>query len=227
MTEEHDIFTVLRQLADGISAMFGRNVEVAVHDLRKMDRSLIHLAGSVTGRKPGAPATDLLVKAVSSKEEAPRDMYNYKTTARDGRSIKSSTMFIRNSDGRVIGAFCINLDTTDYFNAAQALAPFINSAVPHENEIQESFSATAQETIESIFEQSLPEVGKQPASMSTPERIQLVELLEEQGVFQMKGAVKRVAELCGLSKFTIYNYLKLIREQDNTSEEKHEAGYPN
>jgi len=236
MEEQQRIFEVLNRLADGISAMFGRNCEVAVHDLSDVDHSLVHLSGKVTGRNTGAPATDLLIKALAGNPEDLDDIYNYKTTTKDGRSLKSSTMFIRNSDAEVIGAFCINLDTTDFFNAAQALAPFMHSVGSTiESEVHESFSATAEETVESIFEQTLLEIGKQPATMTTPERTQLVALLEEQGVFQMKGAVNRIARLCGVSKFTIYNYLKIIKNQNKSInhnknkyiEALHEESYPN
>ncbi len=48
--------------------------------------------------------------------------------------------------------------------------------------------------------------------MTTDEKIKLTSLLEEQGVFLMKGAVKQVAVLTGVSNYTIYNYLKKIRK---------------
>lgn len=228
MTDQQPVFPILTRLADGIAAMFGRNCEVAVHDLSNVDRSLIHLSGNVTHRKTGAPATDLLVKALTRPEET-EDIHNYKTTTKDGRSIKSTTIFIRDSRNCIIGAFCINLDTTDFFNAAQALTPFVNAICATDNGVEENFSATAEETIESIFEQVLVTIGKQPATMSTEERVRLVGQLEEQGVFQMKGSVKRIAKLCGVSKFTIYNHLKSIRQPTHSlhNEVVHETGHPN
>ena len=47
-------------------------------------------------------------------------------------------------------------------------------------------------------------------AMSTEEKVELVKDLEESGVFQIKGAVDQVALLMGLSKYSIYNYLKKI-----------------
>ena len=214
-------FSDLKQLADAIVAMFGRCCEVAIHDLTDLRKSLVYISGEVTGREIGAPATDLLVKAVSSKNSEIKDMYNYKTTTRDGRSIKSSTIFLRNSNDEVTAAFCINLDTTDFFNATQALSALLNHNNGNGGEIQETFASSIGETIEALFEQALIEVGKQPATMTTEEKIQLTSLLEEQGVFQMKGAVNQVAELTGVSNFTIYNYLKKIR---TTSSHNTEVG---
>jgi predicted transcriptional regulator YheO len=205
-------FSDLKQLADAIVAMFGRSCEVAIHDLTDLRKSLVYISGEVTGRKIGAPATDLLVKAISNKNSEIKDMYNYKTTAKDGRSIKSSTIFLRDGNDDAAAAFCINLDTTDFFNATQALSALLNHTNTNGNELQETFASSIGETIEELFEQALIEVGKQPASMTTEEKIQLTSLLEEQGVFRMKGAVNQVAELTGVSNFTIYNYLKKIRK---------------
>lgn len=219
MSIKQNSFSEFKQLADAIVAMFGRSCEVVIHDLTDLHKSVVHISGDVTGRKIGAPATDLLVKALGRKNSAIKDMYNYKTTVRDGRSIKSSTIFLRNNEEDVIAAFCINLDTTDFFNAAQALSSFFNHSNGNENEdgsvIQETFSSSVGETIEVLFEQALVEIGKQPLTMTIDEKIKLTSLLEEQGVFLMKGAVKQVAELTGVSNYTIYNYLKKIR--NNTS----------
>jgi len=55
------------------------------------------------------------------------------------------------------------------------------------------------------------EIGKQPASMSTNEKIRVVKNLETKGTFQIKGVVNQVAVRLGVSNFTIYNYLKKIR----------------
>jgi predicted transcriptional regulator YheO len=204
-------FSSLKKLAEAVVAMFGRNCEVAIHDLSDLDHSLIFISGNVTARSVGAPATDLLIKALRKDPEEIQDLYNYKTTTRDGRSIKSTTIFLRDDSGKIFAAFCINIDTTDFFTATQVLAPFVNMHNAQENTIQETFATSAAETIEVLFQQGLVNMGKQPASMTTREKIQLVKLLEEQGLFQMKGAVNRVAELSGVSKFTIYNYLKIIR----------------
>ena len=46
--------------------------------------------------------------------------------------------------------------------------------------------------------------------MSTAEKTLLVETLERNGALQFKGAVEQIALLAGVSKYTIYNYLKKV-----------------
>ena len=50
-------------VADIIAGTFGPGCEVAVHDLEQPDRSVVYVAGSVTGRKAGQ-SFDHLVKNV-------------------------------------------------------------------------------------------------------------------------------------------------------------------
>jgi predicted transcriptional regulator YheO len=211
MNDNELIFQILIQLADAIVSTFPRNFEVVVHDLSQPQKSIRHIAGDVTRRKAGGPITDLVVRALHREGRAIRDRYNYKTTTSDGRAIKSSTIFLRNAGGEVAAAFCINFDMTDYLNASHALEMFTTTAsLFNGQEKAETFTTSISETIDAIFAQAVVKIGKQAASMSTEEKVELVKDLEESGVFQIKGAVDQVALLMGLSKYSIYNYLKKI-----------------
>lgn len=223
MTEKECIFENLKQLADAIVTQFGKNCEACVHDLSSLHHSLIYIRGNVTNRKPGAPATDLLTKMLRQNPEAPQRMHNYKTTTSDGRSLKSTTTFIRDSTGKPFAAFCINLDTTDFYNASRTLMPFLNLQENDAERSIETFAHTALETVEALFGHAVEEIGRHPATMNVDEKTRLIGSLEENGTFQFKGAVDQVAQLMGVTKFTVYNYLKKIRNSNQTQqrEERH------
>jgi predicted transcriptional regulator YheO len=54
--------------------------------------------------------------------------------------------------------------------------------------------------------------------MNVDEKTQLTGQLEENGTFLLKGAVEQVAQMMGVTKFTVYNYLKKVRNNNsNTS----------
>lgn len=211
MTEKESIFQNLQQMADAVAALFGKNCEACVHDLTDLHNSLIYIQGEVTHRKPGAPATDLLLKMLKSNGGRGEDMHNYKTTTTDGRSLKSTTTFIRDSKGTAIAAFCINFDTTEFYNASLALLPFASITENDHPHNIETFANSVSETVDALFEQAISEIGKHPATMNVEEKTQLIQLLEEHGTFQFKGAVEQVAFLMGVTKFTVYNYLKKVR----------------
>jgi predicted transcriptional regulator YheO len=214
--EKEYIFNILAQLSDAIVGTFPRNFEVVVHDLSQPQKSIRHIAGDVTHRKIGGPVTDMVVKALHQEGRDIHDRHNYKTNTKDGRVLKSTTSFIRDPKGEVVAAFCINFDMTDYLNATRALEMFASTATAFNGQGKvETFTSSITETIEALFEQAVAKIGKQAASMSTEEKVDLVKELESNGVFQIKGAVDQVALFMGVSKYTVYNYLKKIRtEQD-------------
>ena len=206
------LIQVLKQIADGVVDTFGPNCEVAVHDLSNLRHSLVYMAGNVTRREPGAPVSDMVVRALIREGRKVKDRMGYKTILEDGRELKSSTLFIRDALGEVVAAFCINFDTTDYVNAVHALELLARfNAGGQASRLTQDFAFSINETVDTLFEQAVAEIGKQPATMTTEEKIRLVRDLENKGTFQIKGVVNQVAVRLGVSNFTIYNYLKKIR----------------
>lgn len=221
--EKKQIFANLKQLADLMSRMFGDNCEVAIHDLTTQRMQLVYITGNVTKREIGAPVTDVVTKYFIKEGHEVKDRHCFMTLTDDGRELKSSTSYVRNSDGEVIAAFCVNFNTTDHHNAIQMLKSFVNKSVSDIEDDEssstgpEKMSFSIDHTVDSLFEQAVTEVGKRPASMSTDEKIRLVKILEHKGAFQIKGVVGQVAIRLGVSNFTIYNYLKKIRATDGTA----------
>lgn len=209
--ENRNILENLKQVARVMVATFGRNCEVAIHDFEQLPHSMVHIEGIVTGRKPGAPITDLVLRTLRREKDEAKDICNYKTVTKDGRTLKSSTAFIRNNEDRVIGALCINFDITNYLNSIALLDGFVQTSNQREDHRNETFASTVNETIEALMQQVVSEAGKQPATMSKEEKVQLVQRLEFQGAFLIRGAVEFVAKTLGVSKFTVYNYLKEVR----------------
>jgi predicted transcriptional regulator YheO len=207
-TEKKQIFENLKKIADSIHALFGPNSEVVIHDLVDLQKSLVYMRGDVTGRDVGAPATDLLVKLVQQEGEQLDFFHNYKSVTPDGRCLKSATTIIRDSSGKPVAAFCINLDTSQYFNAIQALLPFIHDLETGKYPSKETYAESPADTIRTLFVRAVEEIGKQPGAMSIEEKTRFIELMKKSGAFQFKGAVSQVAALMDVTKCTVYNYLK-------------------
>ncbi|HIP40064.1 MAG TPA: transcriptional regulator [Desulfocapsa sulfexigens] len=210
MTEKEQIFQNLRQIADAIHALFGPNCEIVIHDLSDLQKSLVYMKGDVTGRKVGAPATDLLAKLLQQIPERGDHRHNYKSVTADGRCLKSATTIIKDSKGKAVAAFCINLDTTKYFNAIQSLLPFIHDLETGIYPSKETFTDSPGDTVKTLFVQAVEEMGVQPSAMSIEEKRRFIEKLKQNGAFQFKGAVEQVAGFMDVTKCTVYNYLKKI-----------------
>lgn len=218
MKEKELIFSMLRQMADAITNTFGENCEVAIHDLENITESLVYITGSVTQRELGAPTTDVVMKEFVEHGASVEDMYGFKTITDDGRELKSTTLYIRNSEDKVLAAFCINFDVTDYLNAIQAMSLFAGiKKNKGSQKISEKMAFSIDHTIETLFEEAVVKIGKRPGTMTTDDKTKLVQILEEKGVFQIKGVVGQVALQLGVSTFTVYNYLKKIRAGNRIS----------
>ncbi|MXQ50977.1 hypothetical protein GQ671_06805 [Salinicoccus hispanicus] len=207
------IFDQAIRTADILVATFGNNCEVAVHDFKDMDKSLIYLSGSITERKVGAPITDLVLREYRSAKDGVKDMTNYKTFSKDGKVLKSSTIFLRESEGTVIGALCINVDISlliQLEGQIQSVTTF-----DEEKKRQETFSTDVQEVIENIVNEVLKTYNKPPTLLSMDEKVECVGQLEMRGVFMIKGSTDYLATVMGVSKYTIYNYLQKIRSKNN------------
>ncbi len=61
------------------------------------------------------------------------------------------------------------------------------------------------------------ELGRSLATLSRAEKQHAVRLLEERGAFEMRRSAETVAEALGLTRFTVYNYLNRLRDDDSAT----------
>jgi len=219
LKEEHKpIFDLAIRTADMLVKMFGSRCEVAVHDFVDLKRSLIHLAGNVTGREIGSPITDLVLNELAKNEMNIADIPSYKTQTKKGNIMKSATIFLRNDENKVIGALCINYDISLFMQFGGEIEDFIN--FDNHQVKSENFFTSIQEVTQEMVEQVIQGFKKAPSLMSLDEKVECVRQLEEKGTFLIKGATDYVATVLGVSKFTIYNYLQKIRTMNEFYQEE-------
>ncbi|WP_026582358.1 helix-turn-helix transcriptional regulator [Bacillus sp. J33] len=203
------VFDLAIRTADMLVRMFGSRCEVAVHDFSDLKKSLIHIAGDITDRKIGSPITDLVLNELAKHENDVNDIANYKTQSKKGNVMKSSTIFLRDDENKVIGALCLNYDISLLMQFGGEIEEFISFDDNHAK--SENFFNTVQDVIHEMVEQVLQGFKKAPSLMTLDEKVECVRQLEDKGTFLIKGATDYVASVLGVSKFTIYNYLQKIR----------------
>ncbi|HZG73805.1 MAG TPA: helix-turn-helix transcriptional regulator [Chondromyces sp.] len=200
-------------IADMIVATFGSNCEVVIHDLRNVQSSLIYIKGSVTGRELGAPTTEVILKELRTYGDNVKDMLGRTSQTRDGKFIKTSTSFIRNQEGKVIGFLGINFDVTAFSMVNQIISEF---SVIHDLDqigrpMNESYAKNIEEVFENLIQNTLLDIHIPIGDMTREDKIFFVKQLDEKGAFLIQGSVERVAEVLGVTKQTIYNYLEETR----------------
>ena len=205
----------LKRLAKGIESVFGERCEVVIHDFSDITQSLVHMKGNVTNRTIGAPITDLAYRLVNEFGDQVPDKIGYKSTTDEGRVLKCSTIFVRDDNGKPEGCICVNFDVSDFIFLSTAFSELnpLSDDNGNRRHKEERFSKNFPETMESVIDSIISEHGKMPSMMDKQERKQLIRRLDKAGVFLMKGSVKYLAKVFGVSQYTIYNYLKEVRER--------------
>ena len=194
---------VLKAIGEGVSATLGDWCEVVIHDLKDLDRSIVHISGNVTGRKVGGHMTDLGLANIRSGRTEP--LMNYTAYTDDGKTVKSSTICVHDETGKPVAAFCVNLNVTPLLLFSRFLRTL--PAGQDEPDVSESFSEDLGQMVETMIAECAYQVGKPISLMSKSDRVRVVKLLDERGVFQLRKSVPLVAERLGVTQKTVYNYL--------------------
>jgi predicted transcriptional regulator YheO len=202
-------FDVAGQLATGLHQLLGPMCEVVVHDFADLEHSIIQIDGDITHRAIGGAATDLLLEKVATGD-TDHDLHGYATSLPGGRMMKSSTVFLRDADERAIGALCVNLEVTEFVAMRNSLNAFVHTGDGERT--SETLSDNIFDTVQSAVAETLYESGRNLPSMSREDKIALMNQLEAKGLFQVKKAVPIIADMLGLSRATVYNYLREGRD---------------
>lgn len=222
--EAEAIIAHLRPLVDAVAGTFGPNLEVVLHDLHTPERSIVAITnGHVTGRQVGGPiiggpVQDKALRLLRERGTGPRAMISYTTRTPNGRDLKStSIVYYSSRSGEPIVALCLNYDLTTFQAARAALESFVRTDGALASDEQVPEAAHPQKDLEamirSMIQKSIAEIGKPVALMSKEEKSAVVAALDESGLFVIRGAVERVAHALGISRFTVYNYLKESRNR--------------
>ena len=203
----------LFQLAKGISRQFGPNCEVVVHDLDSNDPNSSIVAienGHVTGRKVGDGPSHVVLEALRSGRENLTDHLSYLTRTKDGKILKSSTIYVRDDDGEAIGIFAINYDITLMLAMEENLKQF--TATDQDQREPERISRNVGDLLDELIEQSVKIVGKPVALMTKEDKVKAIQFLNETGAFLITKSGDKVCKYFGISKYTLYSYIDESKE---------------
>ena len=221
MEEIRDEWKFLEALSKALTALFGSNCEVVVHDLTGgYEHSIAMIEnGHVTGRKIGDCGSNLGLEVLRGLDRK-GDRFGYVTHTPDGKILRSSTVYLRNAQGKVIGAVCINLDISNLMMADRMLKEFFNLDEVRENRpvgsngTPEVFANDVNQLLDVLIQEAVREVGKPVSMMSRDDKIRAVSYLDAHGAFLVSKAGTRVCKYFNISKYTLYSYLDAVHAKD-------------
>lgn len=199
-------------LLDGLADYMGDGYEMVLHSLEDLDHSVVKIVnGHHTGRKIGAPITDLALDMLSRiTEQEGSTFISYFTQNKKGEPLKAATIAIRGENRRIIGLLCINFYLDTPFS--QVLSVFTPpTAAPIR--VTETFSDNTTDLVEQAVAQARQQVEAQASVPASLKNRQIVALLHAQGIFNVKSAVDLVADSMGISKNTVYLHLRHARQE--------------
>ena len=200
----------LKKLASALSAEFGPNCEIVIHDLsgNDIEHSIVHIEnGDVSGRKIGDGPSQIALDAFAKNESELPDHLAYLLRSDNGHILKSSTVFIRDDKGKINYIFAINYNITNLIPVTQSLSSFIECK-DEENE-SELLSGNVNSLLDELIRKSVELVGIPVNAMSKEDKIKAIQFLNDAGAFLIKKSGDKVANYFGISKYTLYSYVDI------------------
>ena len=204
----------LKQLAKGVSMHFGSSCEVVIHEIsdKSAYSSIVAIEnGHITGRKVGDGPSHVVLEQLGRAGEAVDDQLCYLTRTPDGRVLKSSSIYIRDDDGKVCAIFSINFDITTLTMVDRTIHSMIQV---DENQMKEPerITLSVSDLLDDLIRQADELVGKPPAMMTKDDKIRAVQFLNKSGALLITKSGDKIAKHFGISKYTLYSYLDSKRE---------------
>ena len=208
---EDSSLEMLVSTAHGIARQFGKDCEVCIHDLsvKDLEHTIIFIInGHVSGRKIGDGASKVVLETLEAIEKGDIivDHLGYRTTTQDGRILKSSTVFLKDSTGKYRWVLGINYDVTALMNVDAALQS-ITTVESHDSSGDGQIPLNVNDLLDNLINQSVKRIGKPPALMNKEEKIQAIQFLRDAGAFLITKSGDKVSNFYGISKFTLYSYI--------------------
>ncbi|RBP36549.1 helix-turn-helix transcriptional regulator [Garciella nitratireducens] len=214
-------------LVNFLAKTLGPNYEVVLYDINDYSNSIVAIANNhISGRSIGAPLTNFSLSVISDEIYKKNDYkINYSSFSKDGKILRSSTMFIKDEKGELVGLLSINFDDSDYIDVVNRVMSLCHpdELLEHQKSYHslysilkeggESLSSSIEEVIDIVIEQVLKDKKVPVNRLSQQERLYIVKILYKKGIFKFKSAISIVANKLQCSQPSVYRYLSKIHDK--------------
>lgn len=203
----------LKVIAHGLAIQFGPSCEVLIHDLQgDLDTSLVYIEnGTITNRHVGDGPSHVVLD-VLNYDDGSEGRLGYLTKTKDGRILKSSTMYIRDDNGNIAYLLGINQDITEFVMMHRSLESLIGIGQAETGTV-EKITTSVSELLDDLLLEAERLVGKPGPLMNKVERLKAIRYLNEKGAFLISKSSEKIAEYFNISKFTLYSDLNTVKEE--------------
>lgn len=198
--KDSEVLELLIDLGSIISEMFGDDCEVAI----SQDREVVAIFnGHVSNRVVGSTVGPEADERINSSADGTFVNYSKSNLNNPEHNLKAST-FCLELDGKFT-TFCINYDNSQLLQLHRSLTNFLTiTGVNVQN------APVVRNPLEEDFLEAKEQVGKPVHLMTKQERLKVIEILHEKGSLNYQKSIVNIAKLLGVTRYTIYNYLKIL-----------------
>lgn len=189
-------------VGEALAALLAPHGEVVLHDLAS-DR-IVAIWNPISGRVPGDPS--LIDELGDLGRDAP--IGPYPTTLPDGRRVSAVSAVIPDAAGRASGLLCVNVDRTPLDAVAALAASWL---APRTDPPPQLVHQDWRELIGRRVGAFCAERSCRPAQLDGAARLELIGLLDGEGLFAVRRAAELVAGALGVSRATVYAQRRLAR----------------
>jgi len=175
---------------------------VVLHDLTEPEHAILAIHNNLSGRSVGEPATELGL-ARAADPDFDQVIANYPNTFPDGRLAKSTSVGIKDSDGRYVAALCLNVDLTVFRSLNTMLTQF--GSVDTAAAVNDTLQPTGADAIRLRIDDFAARHGTTPRALKADERRALMRELKDSGLSDVRRAMDIVAAYLNVSRATVYN----------------------
>ena len=220
------------RLVEFLGHVLGPDYEIILHEILPEQSRVAAIAnGGISGRDVGAPITNAALRMIMQKQyESNNYIINYTGQLSNGKTLRSSTMFIKDG-GKLVGLLCVNFDDSRYRAISDHILKlchpdlFVTDVLAQplpesEDDISarsspEKFRNSADAVALDAINRELERMGVTPEQLTPEKRLQVIAALEAGGLFLLKGAVKSAAASLHCSPASVYRYITQIKNSDS------------
>lgn len=202
--DENSLINQLDNIAKGLSETFSPFCEVVVHDLKNPRHAIMSIHNNLSGRKAGQSATELGLARIASPD-FPNIIANYGNQFADGRPVKSTSIGIKDNEGRYVAALCLNVDMTLFRGMQSALARFTELET---TSVMEHLESGSTEAIRQRIDNYAAKLATTPRALKAADRKALIQELRKDGLLNVRKSMDTVAQYLGVSRASAYLYAR-------------------
>jgi predicted transcriptional regulator YheO len=204
-SEQQLLLAQVKKIAEGLAQTFAPFTEVVVHDLLDPAHAVLAVHNNLSGRRVGDPATELgLARILDPGYE--QVIANYPNRFADGRQVKSTSIGIKDAQGKYVAALCMNVDLTLFRGFQSVLSKF--TAVEGSTPNRESLDPSGADAIRARIDEFAARMATTPRSLRAEARRTLLNELKGAGLLEVRRAIDTIAAHLGVSRATVYSDAK-------------------